>query len=184
MRGRFDIGELLRPSGGNALAVLIEANENPGSAKQKTLETAGLNGGALGADNPVSENFYWRGPEKDNYRALRTLPKIKLNVSTPAQNQNVRWILTTEPHSRSEHPALMVRLKAVRSRSGCRVLPAFYSNNYVSLMAKANGAPSGRRLPTPMRAARSRALRLRVSTFLMDTAGGGPQISESGEPLK
>jgi Exo-beta-D-glucosaminidase Ig-fold domain len=31
-------------------------------------------------------------------------------------------------------PALMVRLKAVRARSGDRILPVFYSDNYVSLM--------------------------------------------------
>ena len=51
-RGRFDVTKLLRP-GPNALAVRIEKNATPGSAKQKTLEASGLNGGALGADNPT-----------------------------------------------------------------------------------------------------------------------------------
>jgi hypothetical protein len=53
MRGRFEITNLIRPKEKNALAVRIEKNAMPGSIKQKTLETAGLNGGALGADNPT-----------------------------------------------------------------------------------------------------------------------------------
>lgn len=52
MRGRFDVTRLLRP-GTNALAVRVEKNATPGSVKQKTLEASGLNGGALGADNPT-----------------------------------------------------------------------------------------------------------------------------------
>ncbi len=51
-RGRFDVTRLVRP-GRNALAVRIEKNATPGSVKQKTLESSGLNGGALGADNPT-----------------------------------------------------------------------------------------------------------------------------------
>ncbi len=34
----------------------------------------------------------------------------------------------------STRPALMVRLKAVREKSGDRILPALYSDNYVALM--------------------------------------------------
>jgi hypothetical protein len=52
MRGRFDVsGKVV--AGKNALAVLIKKNATPGSTKQKTLETPGRNGGALGADNPT-----------------------------------------------------------------------------------------------------------------------------------
>ncbi|MGA8939923.1 MAG: discoidin domain-containing protein, partial [Acidobacteriaceae bacterium] len=53
MRGRFDVTGKLRVGEKNALAVLIEKNATPGSTKQKTLETPGRNGGALGADNPT-----------------------------------------------------------------------------------------------------------------------------------
>ena len=52
-RGRFDVTGFVRPGGKNALAVRIEKNATPGSVKQKTFEYAGLNGGALGADNPT-----------------------------------------------------------------------------------------------------------------------------------
>ncbi len=82
----------------------------------------------------VSENFYWRGTEEDNYQALRTLPKVKVEEVTRAEKQGSRWILNTDLTNTSKQPALMVRLKAVRSKSGDRILPALYSDNYVSLM--------------------------------------------------
>ena len=33
-----------------------------------------------------------------------------------------------------QSPALMVRMKAVREKSGDRILPAIYSDNYIALM--------------------------------------------------
>ncbi|MGD0200402.1 MAG: discoidin domain-containing protein [Bryobacteraceae bacterium] len=86
-------------------------------------------GGAI-----VSENFYWRGLEENDYRTLRELPKVKLEVSTAVQRQGGRWRLTTELHNVSSAPALMVRLKAVREKSRDRILPALFSDNYIALM--------------------------------------------------
>jgi hypothetical protein len=82
----------------------------------------------------VSENFYWRGTEEGNYTALRTLPKVNLAQKTAEERQGNKWILKTELTNTSEQPAIMVHLKAVRARSGDRILPALYSDNYVSLM--------------------------------------------------
>jgi hypothetical protein len=82
----------------------------------------------------VSENFYWRGLEDGNYRALRDLPRVKLESTTRMEHQGSRWLLTTELHNVAAQPALMVRLKAVREKSGDRILPALYSDNYIALM--------------------------------------------------
>jgi Glycosyl hydrolase 2 galactose-binding domain-like/Exo-beta-D-glucosaminidase Ig-fold domain/Glycosyl hydrolases family 2/NedA-like, galactose-binding domain len=82
----------------------------------------------------VSRNFYLRPREAGNYRAIRELPKVNLEASTGIQQQDGRWILATNLHNRSSHPALMVRVKVVRERSGDRILPAIYSDNYLSLM--------------------------------------------------
>ncbi len=82
----------------------------------------------------VSENFYWRGLENGNYRALRELPKVKLEAATKVEKRGDRWLLETELRNPSAQPALMVRAKAVREKSGDRILPAIYSDNYVSLM--------------------------------------------------
>ena len=52
-RARFDVTSKLIPGGENTLAVRVEKNNVPGSCKQKTYDTTGVNGGALGADNPT-----------------------------------------------------------------------------------------------------------------------------------
>jgi hypothetical protein len=85
-------------------------------------------------EETVSENFYWRGIEEGNYRALRELPKVKLEAATRVERQGNRWRLTTELRNVSTRPALMVRLKAVRNITGDRILPVLYSDNYVALM--------------------------------------------------
>jgi len=82
----------------------------------------------------ISENFYWRGQEEYNYRALRDLPKVKLASVTHAERQGGRWLLTTTVRNPAKTPALMVKLKAVREKSRDRILPAIYSDNYIALM--------------------------------------------------
>ena len=82
----------------------------------------------------LSQNFYWRGMEEGNFRALRNLPKVNLSVATHSEQRGSTWFLTTELSNPSTVPALMVRVKAVREHSGDRILPAIYSDNYVALM--------------------------------------------------
>ncbi len=82
----------------------------------------------------VSENFYWRGLEDGNFRALRDLPKVTLEASTRVERQSSRWVLITVLNNSGSQPALMVRVKAVREKSGDRILPALYSDNYIALM--------------------------------------------------
>ena len=81
----------------------------------------------------VSDNFYWRGLEANNYKALRELPKVHLEARTIVERHG-HWRLTTELHNPAQTPALMVRLKVVREMTGDRILPALYSDNYVSLL--------------------------------------------------
>ena len=81
-----------------------------------------------------SENFYWRGLEDGVFTALRELPRVTLRTSTRTQRVGDEWTLTTKLTNSSKAPALMVRLKAVREKSGDRILPALHSDNYVALM--------------------------------------------------
>jgi len=84
--------------------------------------------------NIISENFYWRGLEEGNFKAIRDIPDVKLESSTQIKHKGQQWYLTTELNNPSEHPALMVRLKVVREKSRDRILPVIYSDNYVFLM--------------------------------------------------
>src|SRR5271157_1251991 len=103
----------------------------------------------------VSDNFYLRGLEETpapapagpggfggqsggtlgyNLKAIRSLPKVKVEAATKIARQGSRWTMATELRNTSAQPALMVRVKAVREKSGDRILPAIYSDNYVALM--------------------------------------------------
>ena len=101
----------------------------------------------------VSDNFYLRGtkenmaeapaggrgpagPQSIGYdlSAIRTLAKARVDATTKVVREGSRWVLTTELHNNSRTPALMVRVKAVREKSGDRILPVLYSDNYVALM--------------------------------------------------
>ena len=88
----------------------------------------------IGGDAPLSENFYLRGTEENNFRDIRTLPKVTVGAATHLERRGGEWVLTTELHNESQQPALMVTVKAVRGQSGDRILPALYSDNYVALM--------------------------------------------------
>ncbi len=82
----------------------------------------------------LSRNFYLRGLEEGNYRAIRELPKVKVEATTSVARQGDTWMLTTEVQNPTPTPALMVRLKAVREIAGDRILPAIYAENYFNLM--------------------------------------------------
>jgi hypothetical protein len=82
----------------------------------------------------VSTNFYLRGLDERDFRAIRQLPTVRLEAETRIEQQGSRWFLKTELHNASSAPALMVRLKAVREKTGDRILPVLYSDNYVSLL--------------------------------------------------
>jgi hypothetical protein len=86
------------------------------------------------AGQSVSENFYWRGTEDGNYRALRDLPKVGLEVKPVIGREGDKWRITTSVRNPSKSPALMVRLKPVRENSGDRILPAIFSDNFICLM--------------------------------------------------
>ncbi|MDR0865502.1 MAG: discoidin domain-containing protein [Candidatus Symbiothrix sp.] len=53
IRGKFDITDFVTPGKTAYLAVYIHKNDTPGTVTLQSLEDAGFNGGALGADNPT-----------------------------------------------------------------------------------------------------------------------------------
>jgi hypothetical protein len=82
----------------------------------------------------ISRNSYMRPREIGNFRAIRELPRVNLEVTTGVQQLGGRWIIAANLHNPSPYPVLMVRVKAVREKTGDRILPAIYSDNYLALM--------------------------------------------------
>jgi hypothetical protein len=81
----------------------------------------------------VSENFYWRGKDPASYRALNGLPQVPLTLTAkPIRTHGERHVMVTLGNA-SQAPALNAKLTLVDSR-GERILPAFYTDNYVALL--------------------------------------------------
>jgi len=82
----------------------------------------------------VSSNFYLRGITEQDYTAIRTLAKAKVEARSTITRKGSRWLITTHLLNASTVPALMVRVKAVREKTGDLIVPALYDDNYVALM--------------------------------------------------
>ncbi|MCM8730598.1 LamG-like jellyroll fold domain-containing protein [Hephaestia sp. GCM10023244] len=83
---------------------------------------------------PVSRNFYWRGRDQAAYRALDGLAQTPLALTAaPPVRDGEDMLVRVTLSNRSDVPALEAKLTLVDA-AGQRILPAYYSDNYVSLL--------------------------------------------------
>ncbi|MBM6575301.1 hypothetical protein KCP91_02880 [Microvirga sp. SRT01] len=84
--------------------------------------------------NPVSENFYWRGKDTAAYRNLTALAPVALTArATAPRTEGEDRAMTVTLSNDTAIPALNAKLTLVDG-AGKRILPAYYSDNYVSLL--------------------------------------------------
>jgi beta-galactosidase/beta-glucuronidase len=77
----------------------------------------------------VSENFYWQGKDDASYRRLGTLSPQALTASARLAGQRVSVNLA----NRAGQAVLAAKLTLLDAK-GERILPAYYSDNYISLL--------------------------------------------------
>lgn len=83
----------------------------------------------------VSDNFYHRSLEENNYQDLRQLAKVALQTTTTVdKNADGTWSAVSVVENKTSTPALMIRLNVVGNKDGQQLLPVFYSDNYFSLL--------------------------------------------------
>lgn len=83
----------------------------------------------------LSENFYWRatpGREEGRLHDLQNLPVVKLEPAVKRHDAEEKHLLDVALHNPSDKIALMAHLQLRREGSGERILPVFYSENYLS----------------------------------------------------
>ncbi|MEI6491704.1 MAG: LamG-like jellyroll fold domain-containing protein [Verrucomicrobiota bacterium] len=87
-------------------------------------------------DKLLSENFYWQSdPEKpEELRALETLPQVKLQGKVTAARDRDETVTTVELANPTKNVALMTHLVLRNAADGTRILPAYASDNYVTLL--------------------------------------------------
>jgi hypothetical protein len=84
--------------------------------------------------NLLSSNFYWRAlpDHPDDLTALNQLPTVTLEAKAELKDEGGKRQLTVTLHNPTASIALMAHLQ-LRRRSGERVLPVYYDDNYISL---------------------------------------------------
>jgi mannosylglycoprotein endo-beta-mannosidase len=89
----------------------------------------------LGSDGQlISTNFYWQNVAEDDFAELMKLPKAEILAEAAAQVVGENTVLTVTVSNPTDHLALMAHLQLHQKQSGKRVLPAFYSDNYLTLV--------------------------------------------------
>jgi hypothetical protein len=89
-----------------------------------------------------STNFYWQAPllDPDNLAELNKMPQVNLEAQSLSQRDEAgERTVTLTLKNPTPHIALMAHVQ-LRRKSGERVLPAFYSDNYVTLLPHTSGA--------------------------------------------
>jgi beta-mannosidase len=84
----------------------------------------------------LSENFYWQThPEKgDVFTTLNDMPAVELQAAATRADSGSNTVIEVTLQNASANVALMSHIQLRRADNGERVLPAYYSGNYVSLL--------------------------------------------------
>ena len=84
----------------------------------------------------LSGNFYWRSIKKQgkDLSELESLPTVTLKPTINRHDADGKCLLDVTLGNPKDKIALMAHLQLRRSDTGARVLPVYYSDNYVSLV--------------------------------------------------
>ncbi len=82
----------------------------------------------------LSQNLYWLGAQSSSYRALNRIPATTLGFnavwSRAGDNVQVHVRVTNS----GKYASLADKLTLINGNDGSRVLPAYYTDNYISLL--------------------------------------------------
>ncbi|MFP5207380.1 MAG: glycoside hydrolase family 2 protein, partial [Acidobacteriota bacterium] len=86
------------------------------------------------AGAPVSNNFYWWAASDATLRELDTLPPATLAATATTGAENGERKATVTLANSGAAPAVLAKLTLQDAATGKRILPAYWSDNYVSLL--------------------------------------------------
>ena len=82
----------------------------------------------------ISRNFYWLGADNASYRRLNRLPLASLSVTAKSSRTGDTISVQVELRNNGTAAALDNKLTLLNAADGSRILPAYYTDNYVSLL--------------------------------------------------
>jgi len=87
-----------------------------------------------GAGETLSRNFYWLAEKSEDYRALDALPQANVTVTaTFSKKEGGEDHITVQLKNSGAKVALENKLTLI-NKDGSRILPAYYGDNYISLL--------------------------------------------------
>ena len=82
----------------------------------------------------VSQNLYWLAANSPAYRALDRLAPAQLSTSASSTRSGGAITIHVQLKNTGTEAALQTKLTLLNASDGSRILPAYYSDNYVSLL--------------------------------------------------
>ncbi|HKR82725.1 MAG TPA: hypothetical protein VJS37_01050, partial [Terriglobales bacterium] len=89
-------------------------------------------------DKLVSTNFYWQHVAQDQFAGFEDLPTVTLEAGATSRAENDNTFFMVSLANKTNNIALLSHLQLHQKKSGRRVLPVFYSDNYLSLVPGEN----------------------------------------------
>jgi hypothetical protein len=89
---------------------------------------------ATHAGQLLSDNFYWLAAHESDLRRLNSLPQAHIESNVTSSQNGANNVLTITLMNPGPVPAIALKLTLEERDSGERILPAYYSDNYVSLL--------------------------------------------------
>jgi beta-mannosidase len=88
------------------------------------------------AGKALSDNLYWQSlpPHITDFTSLQTLPQVKLDATISRHDADGKCLLDVTLHNPAKVVALMSHVQLRRQSSNDRVLPVYYTDNYISLL--------------------------------------------------
>ena len=88
--------------------------------------------GANGAQ--ISTNFYWLAGHEEDMRKLNTLAPAQISTKLTTSEDGAEKVVTAVLRNQGKQAAIELKLTLEEAQGGERILPAYYSDNYVSLL--------------------------------------------------
>ncbi|HTS12817.1 MAG TPA: LamG-like jellyroll fold domain-containing protein [Candidatus Limnocylindrales bacterium] len=87
------------------------------------------------AGEVLSQNLYWLGAKAADYRVLNRLPSATLEFNAVSSRDGDTVRVRVRVANTGKSPSLMTKLTLLNADDASRILPAYYSDNYISLLA-------------------------------------------------
>jgi archaellum component FlaF (FlaF/FlaG flagellin family) len=82
----------------------------------------------------VSQNLYWLGSKPESYRELTHLPATPIKLAATSSSADGMVKVEVQITNSGAAVSLENKLTLLSAANGSRILPAYFSDNYVSLL--------------------------------------------------